>query len=298
MVKLVLILLVAFPFSGLAQLILPAVEEEEYFQTDWLFNPQVVKEKKIKSVTGKVSVKHDNKKIRQLGLKEHYLFGANGQLTTAYQTVYGYCNKPDTLPRMYRYTVEGQLQSVRAKDAYGYYSFVFQYINGVVNQKEYWREESPALASLAKATEDAQLVKTEKYNYTKEDAGLKRIYLNENNTPYQEELLIKDDKNRLIEKNIKLKIAGGSRATKYKYDADKLIEKQVTSSYGKAAIKTRVYLYDEQSRLVTIRYYKNTRLQKTTEFVYEETTGLLKARLIRDEEVKAINIVEYTYTYW
>ena len=301
MKKVTVVVIFLSSFLAKAQLILPAIgDNEQHYNSQWMFNTTHIQQQNVKTITGKVSIKHDQRPIKRLGLKEFYRFDNKGRIGLYYETFYGFGYKLDTLPRFYSYNQSNLLVTIRTSDAYGFYSHQYEYDSQNLKTKEiYEREETKPTSKLSEATGKKYLVKTEKYEYQSSSAALKRVYLNDNGIPYQEEVFQNNEQGQIIEKNIRLKVAGGSRKIIYTYANELLTEKTITSTFGNSATKKEALIYDNQSRLTKIKFYKNDQLQKTLEFVYDQSdNGLLKAKLLRDEQLKAINIVEYSYTYW
>ncbi len=261
------------------------------------FNEDFVKRNKLKSMKGSYSTKADLDYIRGTKDVYYYEFNENGQLIKEYRTQY-----KDTIISHYTYNDEGQIAELRRSDNGGFYTYIYTYDeSGRVLSKEYRRDLNKTGDKMNFQLDRTFSVNTEHFSYMDFDGmDYKKVFYNGIGKVYKEEFYYHNEFGNLKTQESRLKMGTGFSKTTYTYDfkgrvASKKEENQTTSK----SVSEWRYEYDEFDNVLAQFYYRNNEYMTEHQIVYDESTYMLGAIILRDEPTNFVTILQFTeYTYF
>lgn len=243
------------------------------------FNEDLIRENKIKSISGDFTVKKVGDILRDTELGRTYFFNRKGQLVKSLETTQASIGL-DTLVSYFEYNEAGDITAIRTKDHYGFYATIYKYDSlGRVIREEFRRNLNKNNSSLDLEIGKEFVVTYETSSYQEFDGQQKRTVYNSYGTPYKDVFTYYDEDGLITQKVERLQRTSGTKSTNYSYNEKGLLDtiKVVSSQSG---IKKREYVfsYDEWNNLIKKEYYKNG------EYITEE-------RVLYDEETMMINYI-------
>lgn len=243
------------------------------------FNEDLIRENKIKSISGDFTVKKVGDILRDTELGRTYFFNQKGQLVKSLETTQASIGL-DTLVSYFEYNEAGDITAIRTKDHYGFYATIYKYDSlGRVIREEFRRNLNKNSSSLDLEIGKEFVVTYETSSYQEFDGQQKRTVYNSYGTPYKDVFTYYDEDGLITQKVERLQRTSGTKSTNYSYNEKGLLDtiKVVSSQSG---IKKREYVfsYDEWNNLIKKEYYKNG------EYITEE-------RVLYDEETMMINYI-------
>ena len=243
------------------------------------FNEDLIRENKIKSISGDFTVKKVGDILRDTELGRTYFFNRKGQLVKSLETTQASIGL-DTLVSYFEYNDAGDITAIRTKDHYGFYATIYKYDSlGRVIREEFRRNLNKNSSSLDLEIGKEFVVTYETSSYQEFDGQQKRTIYNSYGTPYKDVFTYYDEDGLVTQKVERLQRTSGTKSTNYSYNEKGLLDTiRVVSS--QSGIKKRQYIfsYDEWNNLIKKEYYKNG------EYITEE-------RVLYDEETMMINYI-------
>jgi len=243
------------------------------------FNEDLIRENKIKSISGDFTVKKVGDILRDTELGRTYFFNEKGQLTKSIETTQASIGL-DTLVSYFEYNDAGKITAVRTKDHYGFYATIYQYDDqGRVVREEFRRNLNKNSSSLNLEIGKEFLVTYETSTYQEFEGQQKRTISNSYGTPFKDIFTYYDKDGLITQKVERLLRTSGTKTTNYSYNEKGLLD-TIKIRSNQSGIKNREYIftYDEWNNLIKKEYYKNG------DFITEE-------RVLYDEETMMINYI-------
>lgn len=297
--KLFLLIALSIPLALSGQII--ANQTGSVFEDENFFNPQFIKQNKIKVITGKLSTKKELETIIERGLIVQYHFDTTGRLIRYLQSFYTGGSKIDTSVVEYFYE-KGNLISKRQNDNYGYYTYTYTYNeNGKLVEETYSRETNLLPRKDTFVLAERYIITTNNYAYENPGEGKqKRKLLNSYGRAYQEEVFTTDKNGFLTEIEVLLIVSNKRARTTFKYnergDVTEKLDTRDLSSSNKSQWWT--FKYDKLGNLLEEDIYRNDKHIYHREVLYDEKTMLLKALITKDMEANYISILKYGYVFY
>lgn len=272
----------------------------EAFTDRPFFNAQVIKQNKIKSISGNFTVKKVNDILRNTELERKYFFDREGRIIKTYETIQADKGK-DTIVTYWEYDNAGNLAVIRTADQYGFYATHYSYdsLNRVVRE-EFRRNLNQNKNRIRFELGNEFMVSFETSRYENYPGQEKRIFYNSYDQPYKEEISYFDEDGFIIEKMDRLKRTSGIKQTNYYYNEKGLLDSlQISSNQTGSSLRLFTYEYDEYGNLLSQQYFKNG--EHTTEFqvIYHRETTLLNYILTREISTNYITILKLSnYTFY
>lgn len=270
------------------------------FTDEPFFNQEFIKANKIKAIKGSRSSKKVQDIIRTKGLDFYYEFNDNGSLAKQLATFQGSNQEIDTNVINYEYHNNQLLSLIRKSDGYGYYSHRFFYdsLNQLIKQT-YCREENACEAKNYFQLDKEYTINSDSFSYQKiSDSQLKKLFYNNYNKVYKEQISYFNDLGYLTEDYSKFLIGSKKSRTTYAYDEKGRLSELTTTYLTKNTSTTEEYFYDDFDNILEIKQYKNHIYTTSKQFLYDKKTFLLTAQIIQDVETEFIRIVQYQYTFF
>jgi hypothetical protein len=243
------------------------------------FNEDLIRQNKIKSISGDFTVKKVGDILRDTELGRTYFFNEQGQLVKSMETTQASIGF-DTLVSYFEYNDEGNITAVRTKDHYGFYATIYKFdSSGRVVREEFRRNLNKNSSSLNFEIGKEFLVTYETSSYQEFDGQQKRTISNSYGTPYKDIFTYYDTDGLVTQKVERLLRTSGTKTTNYFYNEKGLLD-TIRINSTQSGIKKREYIftYDEWNNLIKKEYYKNG------EYITEE-------RVLYDDETMMINYI-------
>lgn len=272
----------------------------EAFTDRPFFNSHVIKQNKIESISGNFTVKKVNDILRNTSLERKYYFDRGGRIIKTYETIQADRGK-DTIVTYWEYDNAGNVAVIRTADQYGFYATHYSYdSHNRVTREEFRRNLNQNKNRIRFELGDEFMVSYEKSGYENYPGQEKRIFFNNYDQPYKEEISYFDEDGFIVEKMDRLKRTSGMKQTHFYYNEKGLLDSlQVSSNQTGSSVRLYTYEYDSFGNLLSQQYFKNR--EHTTEFqvIYHRETALLNYILTREISTNYITILNLSnYTFY
>ena len=284
------------PLFGAGQTLF-APEKNPMFSDASFFNEAFVKQHNIRTITGSILKKAEMSAIVDPGTVIYFEFDTNGRLIKQYSTLRKKDAAMDTIMNLYEYDTKGQLLVKRSADAYGFYSYRYEYdANGNPTRESYYRETNKNKYPSTFKLDREYLIADEKYVNTINGDEVNRAYINEVNRKYKERT-IRHEGDKLVYDSERLVVTGTSQTATYSYDEQGRLAKKFHETKGSWNQKQRYeYIYVDKI-LDTEKVFSNDELDFTREYIYHDS-GVIKSQLNRYIETNRIEMIKYTVDYF
>lgn len=269
------------------------------FTDDNFFYQQFVEQNKIKSITGNISTKGEMQTIKNENLVLSYEFDSLGRLIKQYGS-FNRTGTKDTTFVTYLYDEFNRILTKRTNDAYGFYSYNFEYdTTGNILTKTYCRDENSNISRNEFKLGKQFVIVKESYKYELSDSVETKNVFNNHGRIYQKEYYKYDKLGLLEEVTKKLVVNHKKSKVVFHYNGQaKVSEKIIQNDINKPDIIKYVYSYDELGNLTYIDEYTNETKKYHKEVLYDQSTMLMKALLIQDVEANFITIIKFSYEFF
>lgn len=270
------------------------------FSDEPFFDELFIRENGVKVINGEIKTKGNLEVIKDPKLVSRYEFDESGKLILQYTSFKGGGNK-DTTFINYTYDEFGSLTIKRTNDAYGFFSYNYEYdsLHRPI-LKTYCREENAGVDRYHFELGKQYTIVKESYTYLQKDSVLIKSIYNNHGRIYQTDKFYRNELDLLV------KIE-----TQYIINKKKGIIEFAYNEHGEIASKTYhkdfkkeeefekwEYEYDELGNLTYIEYYKNGEHITHKEVLYDKSNFTLKALLVQDVASNFITIVKYNTSFF
>lgn len=275
-----------------ALIVLPVDDDTHTIQ----FNPTFIKSNRITTILGKQMVKRDNEPMRPKGSSYYYRFDEKGH-TVYSNNAFGHPGSGrDTASITYTYDEADRVTQRMRNDLGGHYSYTIDYgVHGLPERETYSRIENLGTDRYNVIPGEVTVISDERYRYAMQsDTLTKKIFLNNLDLPYREQLLAKDKNGYLLTiEDVYLMSNKRARITFTYDDKGRLAERLEQPDIGWLHSKKHTYTYDNVGNLMRAILWKDNVQKEITEYLYEEVSMTLSARITKDMETGHMNIVKY-----
>lgn len=298
MKHLFIILFFLISVFGYAQMI--DNRQSNAFTDEPFFNTEFIARNKIKSITGKVSMKRELQPIIEQGIEYYFEFDAKGNTTMILSTHISYERK-DSMIVTFEYDDKGRMTAKRRNDSYGFYSYNYKYdsLDRII-EESYCRDENCGPSKFRFKLGQQFVISTEKYSYVKRSEKENILqYKNYADNVYQEKIYKKDDLGYLTEEITRIVLNGRETKIEYEYDDKGRVKKKkdISEFMGKNEI-SNFFQYDDFGNLTEEQIVHNGKTKTLRSMIYDKTTYLLSALVSKDMETEVITIVKYSYDFY
>jgi len=269
------------------------------FSDDNFFYQEFVRQNKIKSITGNISTKVEMQVIKNEHLVLKYEFDSVGRLVKQFGS-FNRTGIKDTTFVTYMYDEFSRILTKRTNDAYGFFSYNFEYdTTGNILTKTYCRDENANVSRNEFKLGKQFIIVKESYKYEKNDSIQTKNVFNNHGRIYQKEYQKYNKLGYLEEVTKKLVVNHKKSMVTFKYnELGKVSEKIIQNNTSKDDYVKYEYSYDEIGNLTFIDEYSNEKKKLHTEVLYDQSTMLMKALLIQDVEANFITIIKFSYEFY
>ncbi|MCB9189579.1 MAG: hypothetical protein H6599_09920 [Flavobacteriales bacterium] len=274
--------------------------ECQAFGEEPFFDETFVRQNGIHVINGEIKTKGNLEVIKDPKLVSRYEFDSTGRLKMQYTSFNGGGNK-DTTFINYIYDDAGNIITKRTNDAYGFFSYNYEYDEE--NRpilKTYCREENEGPSRYHFVLGKQYTIVKESYSYTKKDSVLIKSIYNNHNRIYQTDRYIYNNLDLLVRIESQYIINKKKAITEFTYtDIGKVASKIHYKDYNKKEdFEKWEYQYDELGNLSFIDYYKGEEHITHKEVLYDKSTFTLKALLVQDVASNFITIIKYSTSFF
>jgi len=275
-------LFLAVVFSAQGQLLNPP--ETKLLTPFRKFNSVFIAENAIKEIRIKEELKPDGDKIKPTGFEEVYRFDPSGRLNSVSQIL----ASGDTLTTTFTYS-GNRLECEIKNDAAGMFSYCYTYGN----------DGKPASIKYARLRSDgseATKINTESFTHKSYPGQLHSTLYNGSGRPYRKEIRYFDENGYMVRYLKSFVMTSKREEEEYTYDDHGfLANKSVLEGENEYSLS---YEYDEFGNLQAAEKWKDEKKAWRKEYVYRSEDMLVKAELQRDEQLQAIRISGYDYSFY
>ena len=294
---------------------------ESAFETQYNFNPLIIKQKGIKRITFEILDKKDFEVAVNKNLVETYEFNADGLLTRFYFTIISktfekhvsvYDKKGrasyiveneyvyDTISTSYFYSGKNLLLK-RFHDGNSYYEsryFRYDKEGNLTRELRFKETNNSANKHLFILGNQVQLSEDSFQYHKYGQRQIKCICLNNENRPYKERTINLDSLGR--KKNVDEMYVAASwlvQRQRFEYSADGITKAEFDGNADNLVVLRNMYEYDANHELYAEKQYRNDVLLREINYINDKQNQLLNSFIIRDPALKSLRIVKLKYDF-
>jgi hypothetical protein len=261
-----------------------------------VFNEQFIARNGITAITGERMVKRDNEPMRTRPERYRFRFDADGRISYS-NTSYGRPGSGrDTSQVMYKRDAEGHVVELLRNDPNGLYSIRHTLDSAGRSIREtYARVENLGRDRYDVVPGERTEINDEHFRYEiMGDSAWKRITVNHLGLPYREQTYTRNDLGYLVRIEDLYLISNRRGLIRFTYDdKGRLVERTSQPDLGSPGMQRRTFSYDAVGNVLESDLYHDDRHVHHEEFLYEEGTMLVKARLTKEVDTGVIHVVRY-----
>ncbi len=296
MARVILYMVLVLLSAGLqAQVLLVLPEADE--PTMPHFNEQFIARNNISAIHGELMLKKEHEPMRIRKEKYLYRFDAQGRLIYRNSSYGQPGSGRDTASIYLTYDDQGELQNRLRNDLNGHFAFeIDRDEQGRPIRETYSRIENTGNDRYNLIPGATTEISDEHFTYEQvNDTIEKKIYLNSLGLPFREQYFTKDELGYLKSIEDRYLISNKrSRILFYYDDNGRLAERVHQSDLAKDRKTRKIWRYDKVGNVIEGELWHDDVQVDREEYLYEEATMMLKARLTKDLETNAINVVRFT----
>lgn len=311
--------------SGTAQLINTKPLDVNIGSTN--FDPVIIKQNKIKSLSIIIFDKPDGQVIIDKGATQGFEFDIDGRVSRYYYTIpksvlieeievaamkrKGRIVRPattrmvnkyinDTLFTNIYYDNESRIISKRVRSGDYYDAFYYEYNEQDRIKKEMHCKETNVSENKNEFKLGVQtILSTETFEYEiLTPTQIKKKCLNDEGREYKKAIINYDDKGNKISESYDFIVSWMHQESNYTYNSSNNLIKRIYTSNESGEIKEEsTYEYDANGLLLSEKKIKKNIILNEISYLFEENTKLVKSHINRDFKNASIGIVKYNYTF-
>jgi hypothetical protein len=292
------------------------------------FNQDVIAKNKIKSILLVIADKPDGSVIIDKGATQGYEFDRTGKLTRYYYTLLtntqrqevdveplirrGKVIRPastriitkyinDTIFVNVYYDDKDRITCKRAKTGDYYDAWYYEYNEqGKISKELHCRETNVSENKKEFKMGVQTILSSQTFVYTVLTATqTKKSCLNDEGREYKKATIITDAKGNVLTESYEFFVSWMKEEISMKYDATgRLTEKKYYSNESGDINSENVYEYDKTGLLISEKKSKNNVLLTEVNYLFDESTSLVKSEVNRDHKNSSIEIVKYDYSFY
>jgi len=293
----ILCFILVFTFKVKGQLInnnLGKAFEEQPF-----FNAKEIKQKKIKEIRCMYYEKKTGDIMRNLNKKSIYYFNEKGNLIHVLE-IEGRGGKADTAYFEYKYSPKGLVKLFRKGNKPDFTSILYTYdTEGHVIKEELYQDILLNKNLVNADFKQDSLIDYETMRYKSYTNQLKKIVYNSYGAPYLDHITFTNTEGQIIKIDKKLKMTSEINETKFYYNKLKQVDSLVKfSSLNPSKTESIHFAYDAKQNLTSKKSYTNKKLFLSTEYLYNNNTGVLSSSIQNDEATHVLSISRFETIYF
>jgi hypothetical protein len=289
-----LLLFLGYALAGSAQVLVVLPEAEDPAMPH--FNPQFIQRNRIATIHGELMLKRDNEPMRTKKEKYLYRFDENGRMTYRNSSFGQPGSGRDTASVVFSYDATGQVNKRLRNDLNGYFAYAIERdASGRPVRETYTRIENLGTDRYALVPGPSTEISDEHFRYeTVSDTVHKKVFVNSLGLPFREQLFSRDRLGYLRSIEDRYLISNRRSRITFHYDEQgRLAERVEQPDLAQPRKTRRIWRYDHAGNVIEGELWHDDVQIDREEYMYEEHTMMLKARLTRNLASNAINVVRF-----
>lgn len=263
------------------------------------FNQRFIARNGVKEITGRRFVKREREPMRERPDRTLHRFDRAGNLTYANNSFGRPGSGSDTAYTLYERDGAGRVLRRVQGDANGHYALELERDSlGRVVHETYARIEGSGMDPRDPVPGARTEISDEHYRYDQpNDTTERTLYLNNLGLPYREQWRVKDQLGYLRTIEDRYIISGRRSRITFRYDEHgRTAERIEQPDMGTPGTTRRTYRHDAAGNLMESDLWHGDRQVHHEEYLYEEGTMFLKARITKELDSNVIHVVRYETT--
>lgn len=276
-----------------ALLIEPGMEDPMLLR----FNPAFIQRNHITAIQGQPMVKRENEPMRDKSGGHLYRFDDQGRMIYSNNSFGKPGSGRDTAAIIYTYDAAGRPISELHNDLNGHFVLDRELDDsGQIVREVYARVENLGTDRYHLIPGERIEISDERFSHrTLNDTASMTTFQNNLGLPYREQIRSRDRWGYQRSIDDRYLVSGRRGSTTFRYDEKgRLAERIDHPDRSQPSTTKHEWRYDAMGNVTTCDAWRDDRQILHEEFIYEEGTLFLKARISRDLETGLIHIVRYT----
>lgn len=293
--QLSLLLLAQQVIQAQALIVMPGTDDPNALH----FNERFIARNQVASIVGQQMIKRDNMPMQEQKEKYLYRFDEQGRVVYSNNSYGQPGSGRDTASITYTYDGKGRVVSRVRNDLAGHFAYTTERDSaGRAVRETYSRIENTGTDRYHLIPGKTTEISDERYTYaTVNDTTSRKLYLNNLNLPYREQTFVSDRRGYLLYIEDRYIITDRRSRITFTYDQNGRLAERLEQPDMQGSRKIRHnWRYDGAGNVISSDLWHDDRQIHQVEYLYEETTMLLKARLTKDIATGQINVVRYHTT--
>ena len=278
---------------GQALLILPEATDRYELH----FNPTFIARNHISMIVGQRMVKPDNQPMHTEREKHLYRFDAEGRTIYSNNSFGQPGSGRDTASTTYTYDANGHVKRRLRNDLSGHFAYEAQLDEqGRVVRETYTRVENLGTDRYALVPGAITEISDEQFRYEAvNDTVMNKLYANNHGLPFREQRFTKNSMGYLLAIEDRYLISNRRSRTTFTYDEKgRLAERVEQPDLDRPRTIRRVWRYDAAGNVIEGELWHDSTQVEREEYLYEEQSMTLKARLTKDLASGVIHVLRFT----
>lgn len=287
-----LMLLLASASSAQVILIQPLVEDPDAIH----FNPTFIARNRIAAILGESMLKPDGRPMSTDPTRVLYRFDTTGLTVYANNSFGRPGTGRDTTSTTYTFDAEGREIERMRNDLSGHFSLRTAYDSaGRPVRETYCRIENLGSDRYDFVRGAAIEISDERFTYSAlNDTMSRKTYLNNLGLPYREQTFTHDRRGYLLMLEDRYLISERRARVRFAYDERGRLQERIDQrDITRPDTVRRTWVYDQAGNAISGDTWHGERLRHHEEYLYEEGSMMLKARLRKDSDTGHIHVIRY-----
>ena len=288
----ILFLLCYYDAHAQVLVVLPEAEEPKMPH----FNEKFIARNRIAAIHGEIMVKRDNVPMVTRQEKYLYRFDEFGRIIYSNNSLGHPGSGKDTASTIFSYDANGKVGRRLRNDLNGHFAYTIERdAQGIPIRETYTRIENKNTDRYKLEPGAITEISDEFYRYEQvNDTMQKKIFINDLQLPYREQLFIKNKLGYLTAIEDRYLVSNRRSRIRFSYDdKGRMIERIDQPDILKEKRTKRVWRYDAAGNVTEGELWHDDVQIDREEYLYEEGTMMLKARLTKDLATNTINVVRF-----
>ncbi|HRH37188.1 MAG TPA: hypothetical protein PK760_02510 [Flavobacteriales bacterium] len=277
---------------GQALLILPGAEDPDALH----FNERFIARNKVASVTGERMIKRDGQPMRTEPTRYLYRFDAEGRMAYANNSLGNPGTGRDTTSTTYNYDAQGHAVRRLRNDFTGHFAYDTEYDStGRAKRETYARIENLGTDRYNLTPGATTQISDERFKYiTINDTCWRKTYYNYLDLPYREETFTRNALGYLLLIEDRYLISERRSRIRFTYDeGGRLASRMEQRDISKSDEIKHTWSYDVAGNVISNDLWHGAKQKYHEEYLYEEQSMMLKARIRKDSDTGIIHVIRY-----
>ncbi len=261
------------------------------------FNERFIARNGITSIVGERLVKREREPMRTERERLLYRFDEQGRTTYSNNSFGQPGTGRDTASVAFTYDAQGRLARRLRNDLGGHFALVNEHdAQGRVTRETYQRIENLGTNRYDLVPGTITEISDEHFGYTQvNDTALRKAYLNNLGLAYREQTFVSDRRGYLLSIEDHYLVSNRRGRISFTYDQQgRLAARTEQPDLSMPRLMRRTWAYDATGNVISGEASNESGVQSRDEYLYEEGSMLLKARLRKDLASGTIHVIKYT----